>query len=547
MRALPRALAILSLVALAACGTEEQERGEIVISQSSQPDRLDPALSYSVNAWEPLWLVYTPLLTYRHAEGEKGAELVPGLAGDLPEISEDGTTYRLTLREGLSYSDGTDVVASDFEHTIRRVLHLESGGLPFYDDIAGAKRYIRAGDPEGDISGIETDDETGEITIALGEPDATFSNVLAMNFAGLVPGDTPFRNMTASPPPGVGPYEITESVPNRHFVLERHEGFGELDIPDIPTGNIDKITTRIIRSEREQAQDVLDNQLDYMQDPPPPDLKPTVIEQAGDRYEEHPTVSTYYFFLNHRTAPFDDPKVREAVNHGLDRSALARLYAGTLKPGCAFLAPGMPGYDEALDTTECPYGNPTEPPDVARARELISEAGAGGTRVIVWGSNEEDTQAVTEAYAEMLSAIGLEAEPRIIDAGIYYATIENQKTSAQTGFNTWFQDFPHPLNFYLLVDGDSIQPTNNPNPGNVDDPFIDEELGRLRGEADVQDVVEDWRELDRYVVGPPQSHLAPFGHKQVATFLSERIEPESAIFHPLYRNDYSSWRLKEGG
>ena len=81
---------------------------------------------------------------------------------------------------------------------------------------------MEAGKPEADIPGIETDDRTGEITIKLTEPDGTFSNVLAMNFAGLVPGDTPFENLTKDPPPGIGPYKITESVPNRQFVLEKN-------------------------------------------------------------------------------------------------------------------------------------------------------------------------------------------------------------------------------------------------------------------------------------------------------------------------------------
>jgi peptide/nickel transport system substrate-binding protein len=87
--------------AITACGAEEAEPGSITISQTSQPDRLDPALSFSINGLEPMWLVYTPLLTYRHAEGTEGAELIPGLATDLPEISSDGRTYALQLREGL--------------------------------------------------------------------------------------------------------------------------------------------------------------------------------------------------------------------------------------------------------------------------------------------------------------------------------------------------------------------------------------------------------------------------------------------------------------
>jgi peptide/nickel transport system substrate-binding protein len=532
--------------AIAACGADEAEPGSITVSQTSQPDRLDPALSFSINGLEPMWLVYTPLLTYRHAEGTEGAELIPGLATDLPEISSDGRTYSLELREGLEYSDGRPVMASDFEHTIERVLYLQSAGASFFTGIAGAEQYLNAHDSSADIAGIRANDETRRITIELNQPDAAFQNILAMVFAGLVPGDTPFKNMTQDPPPGVGPYVITESEPNRQFVLERNPTFDELDIPDIPTGSLERITTRIVGSEREQAEDVLDDSLDYMQDPPPADLKPTILEQASDRYEEHPTGTTYYFFLNTRTPPFDDPQVREAVNYGLDREAIGRLYAGALQPGCAFLAPGVPGYDEDLDTTDCPYGDPSQPPDTERARQLIEQAGATGAKVTVWGSNETETSAVVEAYADMLNEIGLDAQPRLVDSSVYYTTIGNQRTEAQTGFETWYMDFPHPLDFFLQLDGDSIQPTNNPNVANIDDPHINEEIARLRPEPDLKSVAEDWAALDAYLVSPPHSYVAVFGHKKVATFLSDRMDPATAIFHPVYQNDYSSWTLKEG-
>ena len=309
------ALVLAASATLAACGGDDDddggtaaaEGGEVTISQTSQPDYLDPALSYTVNGIEPLWLVYTPLLTYPHVEGAAGAELIPGLAEDLPEISADGKTYTLTLRDGLKFSDGTDVKASDFEHTIKRVLNLESGGSAFYQTIEGATEYLEKGDPEGDISGIETNDQTGEITIKLTEADSSFSNILAMWFAGIVPGDTPFKNLTEDPPPGVGPFMITESVPNRQFVLEKNPEFEKLNIPDIPVPALDKITTQIIKNASQQAQDVLDNKLDYMQDPPPADLKPTVIEQADDRYEEFATSSTYYWFMNTRDAAVRRP------------------------------------------------------------------------------------------------------------------------------------------------------------------------------------------------------------------------------------------------
>jgi peptide/nickel transport system substrate-binding protein len=545
---------VLTAGTLVACGDDDDDDGgggataggEITITQTSQPDYLDPALSYTVNGIEPLWLVYTPLLTYRHVEGPEGAELIPGLAEDLPEISSDGMTYTLTLRDGLKYSDGSDVVASDFEHTIKRVLNLESGGSAFYEIIEGAPEYLEKGDPEGDISGIETDDQTGEITITLTEADSSFSNVLAMWFAGLVPGDTPFKNLTEDPPPGVGPYTITESVPNRQFVMEKNPEFEALDIPDIPTGNIDTITTEIVKDAAKQAQDVLDNETDRMQDPPPADLKPTVLEQASDRYEEHTTSSTYYFFMNTRVAPFDDPKVREAVNYGIDKPALARLFAGELAPGCTFLPPGFPGYDEEFDTTGCPYGDPSQPPDIERAQQLIQEAGVDGEKVTVYSNNDDPSDKVGQAYADMLNEMGLDADVKILDGGVYFQTIGNEKTAPQTGFANWFADFPHPLNFYFLVDGDSIQPTNNQNFGNVDDKMINDEIDRLSLETDTQAVAEDWAALDEFLISPPQSYIAPYGHRKLATFFSERMDFESAVFHPVYFDDYSSWSLKEG-
>src|SRR4051812_43292742 len=120
-RALALLLAALSLTVVAACGGDDddsggtgggggaaKEGGSITISQTSQPDFMDPALTYTVNGIEPLWLVYTPLLTYpRTGDEVKDALLIPGLAKDMPKISKDGQTYELTLRPNLKYSDGT--------------------------------------------------------------------------------------------------------------------------------------------------------------------------------------------------------------------------------------------------------------------------------------------------------------------------------------------------------------------------------------------------------------------------------------------------------
>jgi peptide/nickel transport system substrate-binding protein len=535
----------VAMVVAAGCGDSSdgddaaagKSGGSITLAQTSQPDALDPALAYTANSWEPLWLVYTPPLTYRHAEGEEGAELIPGAAEALPEISPDGKTYTFKIRKGLKYSDGTPVKASDFEHSVKRVLSLESGGSYLFEGIVGATDYVDGGDSAADIAGIEADDATGEVTVRLADADGTFSNVLATTFAGLVPARTPFENQTKSPPPGVGPYAITKSVPNREFVLERVEGF---DLPDIPKGNVATIRTEIVKSVSRQAQDVIAGDVDYMQDAPPTDLLAEIKARHADRYKEWPTLSTYYFFLNQTIPPFDDKRVREAVNLALDSRAISRLFGGRLRPSCNFIPEGIPGHAELDD---CPYGDPNGPGDLDAARELVEQAGADGEKVTVFANNDSNRAEIGEYYTALLNDIGLDAELRVVDGAVYFQTIGNEKTKAQTGVANWFPDFPHPASFLQQLDGTSIQPTNNSNYGYVDDPEINREIAALLKEADLQETADRWAELDRKVI--EESYVAPYGAEELTTFMSDRMDFENcSLVHPLYGNDYTSFCLR---
>jgi peptide/nickel transport system substrate-binding protein len=537
--------ALTGAIAAAGCGSSDdsssasagKDGGAITMAATSQPDALDPALAYTSQSWEPLWVVYTPPLTYAHAEGEEGTELIPGVAEALPEISDDGKTYTFKVRKGLEYSDGTPVKASDFEHSVKRVLNLESGGSYLFLGIDGAEEYLSGGDADADIKGIDANDKTGEVTIRLLAPDGTFSNVLATSFAGFVPSSTPFENQTQDPPPGVGPYKITSSEPNREYVLERVKGF---NIPGIPPGNVDTITTKIVKSPARQAQDVIGNQLDYMQDPPPTDLTAEIKAQHADRYKEWPTVSTYYFFLNQAIPPFDKKEVREAVNTAIDSNAIARLFGGRLQPTCSLVPEGIPGH---ADSADCPYGDPNEPGDVEAAKKLIEDAGAAGEKVTVFANNDSNREEIGRYYTDLLNEIGLDAELRVVDGAVYFQTIGNAKTKAQTGLANWFPDFAHPASFMQQIDGTTIQPTNNPNPGNVDNAEINDGIARLIREPSLPAVADQWADLDEKAID--ESYVAPYGSEELTTFMSDRMDFEScSLVHPLYGNDYTSFCLK---
>lgn len=498
-------------------GTEEPSETPLMIAGGTDAGELDPALASTTAARQSVWLAYTPLLTYRHAAGEKGAELIAGLASDLPDVSADGLTWSLQLRDGLEYSDGGAVRASDFEHAIARTLMLDSPGAAHYEPIVGASAYEQAGDPAGDIAGIEADDETGEITITLVGADPNFADALALPYAAPVSGRTPFRDLSATPPPGVGPYELSDREADGSFVIKRSPRFADLDIPDVPTGNVAEIRTEPVAGAARQAQDVLDGKLDYMQDRTPAALEPTIGEQASDRFSEDGLPATVLFTLAADRAPFDDPLVREAVNRAVDRARLADSH-GAMLAGCALLAPGVPGYDEALDTTECPYGDPSQAPDLAAARALIRQAGAEDERVAVAAGHA--SRPLLRTYARELDSIGLDAR------------LVADPDRAQTSLQTIAPPFPRALDFLQAL--------------GTADPLAVAELDRLAGPGGLDPDTDEIRHLDDYLTSPPQSYFVAIGHPSATTFLSERIDPKSSILTPLFGADYATWQLKEG-
>ncbi len=225
------------------------------------PDSLDPGFGYTTQAAEPDWIAYTGLVTYAHQSGTAGGQVIPGLATALPKITDDGKTYTVTLRKGLVYSNGKPVKASDFAWTAERAIKIPWGGSGQFitAQIKGATAY--ANGKAKTISGITADDSTGQITIHLNTAYGAFDNVLAFPALGLVPSGTPMKNMPNSPPPGVGPYMITNIVPNQSYSLVRNPKWTSMNIPGIPAGHVD-VNVKISSNVDSNAESVLNNTAD---------------------------------------------------------------------------------------------------------------------------------------------------------------------------------------------------------------------------------------------------------------------------------------------
>jgi peptide/nickel transport system substrate-binding protein len=459
---------------------------------ASEPDYVDPALSYTLDGWSILTRTHLGLLAH-DAEGR----LVPAAAEALPEVSADGRTYTLRVREGLRYSNGRAVRAADFEHAIRRVLRLESGGAPFYYGIRGAARFVRSRRAR-DIAGITSDEAARTIRIRLVRPYGALPEILAMPFAGLVPRGTPYRVLSRRPPPGIGPLRIARST-RRGITLVKDPAFA---LPGFPQAALDRIAVRFTRRP---------GSVDAYSEPPrsvrSPDLR------------EGPALATHWFFLNERLRPFDDPEVRRAVRTALNGHGLARRFG--MRPACSLLPPGMPGHSPP---DPCPFGAP----DPERGREMVAAAGAAGARVSVYTHRERLAIVSARALVGAMRAVGLRPRLRVVPGSRYFTTVGWQRTRAHAGVTNWFADFPHPQNFLFLVDGDTIQPTNNQNFGNVDDQELNGLIDRLyplpAAEAAPLAAEADRRILD-------QAHVIPWGHDPLRALFSARVPEECRALH----------------
>ncbi len=532
-------LAAVASFALVSCGgpssSSGKEGGTLTGTYASAPDYLDPALSYTVEGWTAMYDTYLPLLTYKHASGTAGSEVVPALAKALPKITNGGKTYTLFLRKGLKYSNGKAVEASDFPYSVERMFKLNSSGSAFYTDIVGAEKFAET--KTGGISGIRTDDKTGEIVIDLVKPRGTFNNELGMPFVAVLPKGTPVRNLTGSPPPATGPYMITKSEPNRSWSYERNPAWktNAALVPEVPSGHVDRIDITIVRNNSTQVNEIERGKSDWMQNPPPPDLYPKVKEKyEGTQLRVEPTVSTYYFWMNTQKAPFDDLKVRQAVNYAVNSEALERIYSGQLKGLHQVLPPGMPGHEE-FDLY--PY-------NMAKAKQLIKEANPTDRDITVWGDDEPENAEAATYYQSVLTKLGFNAKLKEINADSYLQVLGNQSTpDLDTGWFNWFEDYPHPNDFFQLqLSGESIAPTGNTNFSMIDVPALNAKITSLAEVPLGPKQEAEYAALDKEFM--EQAPWAPYGTRTVTTFVSSAIDLDKVIYNPTFTNDLTSFQFK---
>ena len=505
---------------VAAASTHRGGRLRVSTSASldGEPDRFDPVTLNRLAS-----LVYDGLVGYRRAGGSAGGALVPQLARELPEPSADGLTYVFRLRPHLRFSNGKAVTPGDVRASVERTIALtrELGGGADYLPIRGATRCSVGG---CDLSrAIETDDVARTVTIHLARPDAGFLHKLSNAF--VVPASSPLE-LARRPLPGTGPYRVErwDRYGNGLFVRNRY--FRVLS-PDRPDGFPDEIAVQSA-GPRAQLAAVERGKSDIA-------LLSYGTEQVahargryGTRLHSDSSAETWYVFLNTRVPPFDDPRVRRALNYAVDRSRVAAILGSqeTEKPTCQMLPPGFQGY-----APFCPFTVRASPsgvwsaPDLAKARTLVAESGTRGMKVEFWGS--QPWEPLGGYFRALLGRLGYRSSVRTFDDLhlIMDAGSRARGERPQVGLWGWTADSAGPLNFLTPL----ISCAGSVNLSGFCDRKIDTAMQEA-GLAHGLDAIEKWRRVATAVAA--QSPTVPLVNEDSISLTAERVG--NYQYHPLW-------------
>ncbi len=455
VQSLPSALAVVDgSVWTAALASRESHRGGTLRVELPKfvPGSLQ-AGNYAGTAPVVLPLAYDGLLSYRRTGGASFGPLVGNLAREVPEPSADGLTYVFNLRPGIRFSNGEVVQPQDFRASMEDLIGRFKNLPPYWDAIIGAPE-CRAGKVKCDLSrGIVTDASARTVTIKLSEPDSELLPKLANSLTFVAPAGHPFNPSTE--PPGTGPYRVASFDPRRAIRLVRNPHFRAWSADARPDGLPDEIVARFENDREASVAAVQRGQADVVDVKSPfgfglsPERMTALARQDEGQLFSNATPELDSAFLNVRTPPFDDVRVRQAVNYAADRRLLAELAGGPdlAQPTCQIVPPGFPGYEPRCRYTLDPSrGGEWVAPDMAKARRLVARSGTRGTKVTVWGYRQK--RELHEYLVRLLRTLGYRTSLRLFpDYRAWGEQVHDVRSKAQIGIDGWYVDFPLPSAF----------------------------------------------------------------------------------------------------
>jgi peptide/nickel transport system substrate-binding protein len=182
---------------------------------------------------------------------------------------------------------------------------------------------------------------------------------------------------------------------------------------------------------------------------------------------------------------------------------------------------------------------------MAKAKQLLKEANPSDMDITVWTDTESPNNEAGEYYDGVLKELGFNTTLKVLNADNYFTVIGNQSTpNLDTGWSDWFQDYPHPNDFFQpLLAGESILQTNNGNFANISDPELNKEIATLGEEQLGPEQEEKYKEVDKKFM--EQAPWAPYGTRTLSTFVSDDINLENIVYNPTFFEYLTSFEFNE--
>ncbi|MCM3612551.1 ABC transporter substrate-binding protein [Planococcus sp. MERTA32b] len=426
-------------------GGEGESGGEkvLIFGRGGDSVSLDPITVTDGESFKVTKNIFDTLVNF----GEQDTEIEGGLASEW-EAAEDGLTYTFQLEEGVTFHDGTDFNAEAVVANFDRWAAGDADQFPYYGSMFGG-----FGDEEGHV--IESVEATGdyEVTITLKRPMAPFLKNLAMSPFGIA-SPTAFEEQGdafGDNPVGTGPFKFVEWNRNDTVRIEKNEDYWIDGEP-----KLDEVVFRSIPDNSGRLNALLAGEIDLADGINPSDAE-TIEGDENLQLFERPSMNVGYLGLTNTREPFNDPLVRQAMNHAIDRQAIIdAFFEGRGEVAKNPMPPVISGYNDSIEGYEY---------DPEKAKELLEEAGLGdGFEMELWAMPVPrpympDGQKVAEAIQSDLAEVGITAEIVSYEWATYLEKAANGEADAF--LLGWTGDNGDADNFlYVLLDQDNIGSNN---------------------------------------------------------------------------------------
>lgn len=430
--------------------------GTLVVGLVAEPTSMDPGQLTDINSMRVLSNVYDTLV--RFSPGT--FDLKPGLATSWT-ISPDGLTYTFALRRGVKFHDGAPFDASAVKFTYDRLLNPQhpyhnTGPFPFAAFYYGAIKETRVVDPY-------------TVRFVLARRFSPLLDNLTLNTGRIVSPEAvkKWGKEFASHPAGTGPFKFAGWEKGVRIVLEKNATYWD------GAPKLDRLVFRPLTEEQTRVTELLSGGVDFIVDVPPDNLAQLKNDSRFQVYEQ-PGPHIWWVTLNIKKKPFDDVRVRQAVNYAVNKEAIARdVLKGTGSPAAGPIPPAITwAFSEQVK--RYPY-------DPAKAKALLREAGypAGFTGTF-WipesGSGMQSPKTMAQAIQADLAAVGIKVSIQTYEWGAYLGLYGKGLGGADMGAMSFMLDpgDPAPM-LSLVIDGHAVSPAGF-NSGYYANPKVDQLL-----------------------------------------------------------------------